>query len=190
MRLNRGALYVANHAEIKLRRQAKAAVTVPQTGYASFVSISLWQRQSLRRQRRNSAAFRDAIRKEESLLIVFGSEFRGRDIQALVHFGLTLPNAKFACLGDYANSRGAADMGLLPDLLPGYVPVSSSAHFAEEYGGALPTAPGLDLVEMFDAAGCGDLSALYVVGSNPVPATASTLPLSRNFPNRAGYVPD
>ena len=33
---------------------------------------------------------------------------------------------------------------------------------------ALPAAPGLDLVEMFDAAGRGDLSALYVVGSNPV----------------------
>src|SRR6185312_8032379 len=39
---------------------------------------------------------------------------------------------------------------------------------AEEYGGTLPSQPGLDLVEMFDAAGRGDLSALYVVGSNPV----------------------
>ena len=167
VRLNRARLYVANHAEIKLRRQAKAAVTLPQTGYASFVQY-LSGRDGAFEGNETSAAFRDAIRKEESLLIVFGSEFRGRDIASLVQFGLSLPNAKFACLGDYANSRGAADMGVLPDLLPGYVPVSTSAQFAEEYGVALSATPGLDLVEMFDAAGRGDVSALYVAGSNPV----------------------
>ncbi|MGB0123503.1 MAG: molybdopterin-dependent oxidoreductase [Silvibacterium sp.] len=167
VRLNRARLYVANHAEIKLRRQAKAAVTLPQTGYASFVQY-LSGKDGAFEGNETSAAFRDAIRKEESLLIVFGSEFRGRDIASLVQFGLSLPNAKFACLGDYANSRGAADMGVLPDLLPGYVPVSTSAQFADEYGAALSATPGLDLVEMFDAAGRGDVSALYVAGSNPV----------------------
>jgi len=167
VRLNRARLYVANHAEIKLRRQAKAAVTIPQTGYASFVEY-LTGKAGAFEGNDATAAFRDAVKKEESLLIVFGSEFRGRDIASLVQFGLSLQNTKFACLGDYANSRGAADMGVLPDLLPGYVPVSASAHFAEEYGDSLPTASGLDLVEMFDAAGRGDLSALYVVGSNPV----------------------
>jgi NADH-quinone oxidoreductase subunit G len=167
VRHNRARLYVANHREIKLRRQAKAAVTIPQTGYASFVEY-LAGKDGGFQGNDATAALRDAVRKEESLLIVFGSEFRGRDIQSLVQFGLSLPNAKFACLGDYANSRGAADMGLLPDLLPGYVPVSAAAQFGEEYGSALPTATGLDLVEMFDAAGRGDVSALYIVGSNPV----------------------
>ena len=75
------------------------------------------------------------------------------------------PNAKFACLADYANSRGASDMGLLPDLLPGYQPLSGSA-LASEYNA--PTAPGLDMLAMFDAANAGNLAALYVVGSNPV----------------------
>jgi NADH-quinone oxidoreductase subunit G len=116
----------------------------------------------------STAAFRDAIRKEESLLIVFGSEYRGRDIQSLVEFGLGLPNSKFAALGDYVNSHGAADMGLLPDLLPGYVPVNNPAQFAEEYGSVLPQAEGLNLLQMFDAAERGNLAALYVVGSNPV----------------------
>ena len=167
VRLNRPRLYVANHAEIRLRRQAKASVTIPQTGYASFVEY-LAGRDGAFEGNEATAAFRDAIRKEESLLIVFGSEYRGRDIQSLVEFGLSLPNTKFACLGDYANSRGAAEMGVLPDLLPGYVAVSNAAQFAEEYGSALPATPGLDLVEMFDAAGRGDVSALYVVGSNPV----------------------
>jgi NADH-quinone oxidoreductase subunit G len=166
VRLHGGRIYIANHEEIKLRRQAKAAVQIPQTAYASFVQYLAGKDDAMQADD-TTAAFRDAIRKEESLLIVFGSEYRGRDIQALVEFGLSLPNTKFACLGDYANSRGAADLGLLPDLLPGYVPVSAPGHFSEEYG-ALPGEAGLDLVQMFDAAGAGDLSALYVVGSNPV----------------------
>ena len=40
-----------------------------------------------------------------------------------------------------SNSRGAADMGLLPDLLPGYVPVSAPGAFADEYAG-MPATPG------------------------------------------------
>lgn len=167
VRLNRARLYVANHTEIKLRRQAKAFLQIPQDGYAGLVQYLAGNETGIAAGEQ-SAAFRDAIRKEESLLIVFGSEFRGRDIQALVDFGLGLPNVKFAALGDYANSRGAADMGLLPDLLPGYVPVTNAAHFTDEYGAALPSNAGLDLLQMFDAAQRGDLAALYVVGSNPV----------------------
>jgi NADH-quinone oxidoreductase subunit G len=167
VRLNRGRIYVANHAEIKLCRQAKAAVQLPPEGYASFISY-LAGNDNAFEATEGTAAFRDAIRKEESLLIAFGSEFRGRDIQALIAFGLSLSNTKFACLGDYANSRGAADMGLYPDLLPGYVPVTNAAPFTDEYGEALPSQPGFDLIQMLDAAGQGDISALYVVGSNPV----------------------
>ena len=167
VRLNRARLYIANHKEIKLRRQAKAAVELSQDGYASFVSY-LAGNDGAFSGSETTASFREELRKEESLVIAFGSEFRGRDIQALVEFGLSLPNTKFACLGDYSNSRGAADLGLLPDLLPGYVPVTKAAHFSDEYGAEFPTEAGLDLVEMFDAAGRGDLSALYVVGANPV----------------------
>ncbi len=101
--------------------------------------------------------------------VVFGSELRGRDIESLIGFGAGLPNAKFACLGDYVNSRGAADMGLLPDLLPGYVPVGIAWNATgQEYGSSLLSTPGLNLIEMFDAASRGELGALYVVGSNPV----------------------
>ena len=167
VRLHRGRVYIANHAEIKLRRQAKAFLEIPQDGYASLVQYLAGNDGAIAAND-STAAFRDAIRKEESLLIVFGSEYRGRDIQALVDFGLSLPNTKFAALGDYANSRGAADMGLLPDLLPGYVGVTDGAHFTEEYGAAMPKTAGLDLLQMFDAAQRGDLAALYVVGSNPV----------------------
>ncbi|MBT9330573.1 NADH-quinone oxidoreductase subunit NuoG [Paracidobacterium acidisoli] len=167
VRLNQARLYVVNHELIKLRRQAKAFLEISQDGYADLVSFLSGNGGALSSNEK-AASFREDLLKEESVLIVFGPEYRGKDIEALVKFGMGFPKAKFAILGDYANSRGAADMGLFPDLLPGYVPVTAAGTFAEEYGEALPAAPGLDLVEMFDAAGAGDLAALYVVGSNPV----------------------
>ena len=166
VRLNKARIYVANHAPIKLTRQAKASLTIPQDGYAGLVAYLGGDDKALELPE-TAGEFRDAVLKEESLLIVFGSEYRGADIGALVKFGLGLPNAKFAMLSDYVNSRGAADMGLLPDMLPGYVPVTAPGIFSSEYA-ALPTEPGLDLVEMFDAAAAGDMAAMYIVGSNPV----------------------
>jgi NADH-quinone oxidoreductase subunit G len=167
VRLNGARLYVANHEPIKLRRQATAFLEIREDGYPGLISW-LGGGPGAFDGDEQAAAFRDAIRKEESLLIVFGSEYLGRDIEALIQFGSTLPSVKFACLGDYANSRGAADMGLYPDLLPGYVPLTSAGSFAEDYGSLLPAQPGLDLLQMLDAAERGTLKALYVVGANPV----------------------
>src|SRR6202008_2977416 len=91
---------------------------------------------------------------------------RGNDIASLVSFGSSIPGAKFICLADYANSRGAADMGLYPDLLPGYHPTSGGSDFRQEW--AIPPAEGLDLQRMVEAGKNGKLKALYVVGSNPI----------------------
>jgi Molybdopterin oxidoreductase len=110
---------------------------------------------------------RDALKNEKELVIIFGSELRDGDVKALVDFGVA-QSAKFICLGDYANSRGAADMGLYPDMLPGYAPVDSATKFHEEWLDDIPKAPGLNLLQMMDAAKDGKLKALYVVGSNPI----------------------
>ena len=99
---------------------------------------------------------------EEKLVVVIGNEVRGGELASLIK---ALPNAKFALLSDYANSRGASDMGVLPDVLPGYQSLQGST-LASEYGAA--DTPGLDLLAMFDAASAGKLAALYVVGANPV----------------------
>jgi NADH-quinone oxidoreductase subunit G len=84
-----------------------------------------------------------------------------------VKFGSAIPGAKFVCLADYANSRGASDMGVYPDLLPGYHRVADTGLFHEEWG-AVPTEAGLTFPEMMEAAKASKLKALYVVGSNPV----------------------
>ncbi len=170
VRNNRGRLYIVNSAEIKLRRQAKAFAKIAPFSYgalASFIAGDDTAVEALTIPGTDAAAlhnFRKAVRAEEQLLVLIGSEFRGADLKRLLDFGTTMPNRKFALLSDYANSRGAADMGLLPDMLPGYTPAGDKT-FAEY---DTPTTPGLDMLQIFEAAARGELSALYVVGSNPI----------------------
>jgi NADH-quinone oxidoreductase subunit G len=144
---------VANAQKIKLERQAKETLRLPDDGYATLPAIL----------NANDSAFSKAVLAEESLLVIFGQEYRGAELEAFVAWGLKRGNVRFAYLGDHANSRGAADMGLLPDLLPGYLPVADPGAFASEYAG-LPTTAGKSQAEMLH----GGLGALLVVGANPV----------------------
>jgi NADH-quinone oxidoreductase subunit G len=161
VRLNRARLYVANAKPIKLERQAKATLRLHADGYHALAAYLAGSDAVLHNQ-----AFREAVLAEESLLVVFGQEFIGPQVTELVAWGLKRGNVRFAFLGDRANSRGAADMGLLPDLLPGYVPVTTPGAFAEYPG--LPATPGKTLPKIFEAAANGELGALLVVGADPV----------------------
>jgi NADH-quinone oxidoreductase subunit G len=161
VRLNRARLYIANTEAIKLERMSYATLRLPTDGYAALAAYMGGSNAILK-----DAAFREAILAEDSLLVVFGQEYSAAQVAELVYWGLQLGNVRFAFLGGYANSRGAADMGLLPDLLPGYVPVTAPGAFAEYAG--LPATPGKTLSEIFDAAAYGELGALLVVGADPV----------------------
>ena len=92
---------------------------------------------------------RDRLKAEPELVVLFDDSIKGEDIPRLVEFGesLGMP-VGFVCLVDYSNSRGALDMGLAPELLPGYEPAGQF---------------GMRLDEMLTA----DLDALWVVGANP-----------------------
>ncbi len=173
VRLHRARLYVINSNTIKLRRQATSFAEIP-TGaegrVAAFLSGTDTAADGLVNSSMNKEAWvalREKLRGEQGLVIVFGSELRGEDLSRLVQFGSGISGAKFVCLADYANSRGAADMGLYPDLLPGYHPTGGNSEFHQEWG-VVPQAAGLDLPGMVDAGKAGTLKALYVVGSNPV----------------------
>ena len=130
VRLNRARLYVANARAIKLERQATATLRLTADGRASrFVY------QDGNQVTQDSEAFRKAVLAEQSLVVIFGAEYDGEELAELVAWGLQRGNVRFAFLGDYANSRGAADMGVLPDLLPGYVPVETPGTFAAALAG-------------------------------------------------------
>ncbi len=69
------------------------------------------------------------------------------------------------------NVQGACDMGALPNVFPGYQKVADNTvrkKFEKAWGVKLPARPGLTVVEMLDAAGRGDIHAMYIVGENPV----------------------
>jgi NADH-quinone oxidoreductase subunit G len=172
VRLNSAKLYVVNSQAIKLRRQAARFVQIPAGREGKLVAFLNGDDAAAGSLTSASASndalkqLRDELKSQKNLVIIFGSELQGPDIAALVKFGSS-SGAKFICLGDYANSRGAADMGLYPDLLPGYVAINGPHSYNEEWG-SLSKTKGLSLPEMMQAAKGGKLSALYVVGSNPV----------------------
>jgi NADH-quinone oxidoreductase subunit G len=181
VRLHRAKLYVVNSGSIKLRRQATSFTQIPAGTESSVASFLAGDDKALEAITSRVGAgdspaqvltgqdlttLRDKLRAEQNLIIIFGSEIRGNDVASLVSFGSTIPGTKFICLADYANSRGAADMGLYPDLLPGYHPTAGTSEFHQEW--AIPQDAGLDLSGMVEAGKSGKLKALYVVGSNPI----------------------
>jgi NADH-quinone oxidoreductase subunit G len=172
VRLNKARIYIANTEEIKLRRNAKGFLHIPPFSYsalAAFFSGDDSAAEALVQPGSDTRAafdFRNSLRAEENVVVLIGSELRGGDLKRVIEYGTKLPGRKFALLSDYVNSRGAADMGLLPDMLPGYTPIAAGSNLAAEYN--IATEPGLDMLQIFDAAAAGDLSALYVVGANPV----------------------
>ncbi|MGE5109839.1 MAG: NADH-quinone oxidoreductase subunit NuoG [Acidobacteriaceae bacterium] len=170
VRLHRSRFYVVNAQPIKLRRQASTFAQIPAGTEGAFARYLAGEDSaadsiaSASLTRDKLAALRDQLKGEQNLVVIFGSEIRGVDIEALVAFH---PGAKFICLGDYANSRGAADMGLLPDLLPGYAPLTGNTAYHKEWP-SVPAEPGLTIPQMFEAAKAGRLKGLLVVGSNPI----------------------
>ncbi|MFZ1939171.1 MAG: NADH-quinone oxidoreductase subunit NuoG, partial [Terracidiphilus sp.] len=167
VRLNRARLYIANSKPIKLLRQAKASLDLP--GGYNILAAKLASEET---------EFAKAIAAEQSLIVIFGQEFRGKAINDLLAWGLKREGVRFAYLGDHSNSRGAADMGLFPDLLPGYAPVTAPGAFAEYAN--LPAAPGKTLQQMFDASTNADLVALLIVGDNPVAELGAKTPALKN----------
>jgi NADH-quinone oxidoreductase subunit G len=167
-------LYAINGQESKIHRQAVQVIQTPKGG----------ERAALRWLAHGEGQFdvpttealvriKAELEAEKDVVILFGADIQGPAIHDLVSFAVRLGGQRrFMALGDYSNSRGAADMGVLPDRLPGYAHVteaSSRERFGNIWGGVdLPTAPGFSTRQMMEAAATGKLKALYVIGANPV----------------------
>ena len=183
VRLNGSHLYIINSRQIKLCRQAKQFISVPNGCEGEVVRLLTAGSEPLADSALSSirvelADLASALRAERDMVIIFGAELRNQDIENVVEFGASLPQAKFICLSDGANSRGAADMGLLPNLLPGYE--TDSKRWSEAWGVTIPEKPGMNLPQMVEAAQSGLLPVLYVVGSDPVKDYAVDVGAFRN----------
>src|ERR671931_1486595 len=73
------------------------------------------------------------------------------------------------------NVQGGGDMGALPDRLPGFQHVENEPlrrKFEQAWGVPVPPKRGWHLSGMFDAMERGELTAVYVIGENPVQSEA------------------
>jgi NADH-quinone oxidoreductase subunit G len=180
LRQRRSHLYVLDSREQKLGRKAEQSVLIS----AGEEAAAIAQLAAGTSGAADSGAgrqlngLRDALAGENDLVVLFGAPVQGAALAALGQLARQRAaqgkRTRFMALGDYANSRGAADMGVMPHLLPGYAPVGNAEarkFFGDLWSAALPEAPGLDSRGMLDAAAAGRLKALYVVGANPAKKT-------------------
>ncbi len=114
----------------------------------------------------------DILAAAKSPLFIYGSETargeRGRAaVTALSNLALLLGfGDRLAYIGAEANSQGARDMGLLPDMLPGHLPVNDAAvreRLGKLWGVQPPVEAGLSYEQMIS----GGVKALYVMGADP-----------------------
>ena len=179
IRNHRSRLYIVDSREQKLQSKAQASLLVPPGEEAAAIgSLSAGGNGAESELNRRIRALRDALAGESDIVVLFGAAIQGAAMAYLGAFARERATqgkrTRFMALGDYANSRGAADMGVLPDLLPGYAPVADPAArqlFGELWSTTLPERPGLDSRAMLDAAAAGRLKALYVIGANPAKKT-------------------
>jgi NADH-quinone oxidoreductase subunit G len=181
IRHHRSRLYILDSREQKLHRQAHDFVLFPEgeeaavlAGLSGSGAANLPESDLGRRVQ----GLRETLSTENDLVVLFGAPIQGAALARLGEFARERAaqgkRTRFMALGDYANSRGAADMGLLPDFLPGYASVGNTTAreaFGQLWGATLPEEPGLDSRAMLDASADGRLKALYVVGANPAKKT-------------------
>jgi formate dehydrogenase (NADP+) alpha subunit len=116
----------------------------------------------------------------ERVAVIFGSGITeyplgAQAVTALANLTLLCGNLGqhsggiFALMRD-AGAQGAADMGALPDCLPGYRALNDAGRqlFEERWGCTLPVVPGRDAPSMLAGARDGSIKGMLIVGENPV----------------------
>ena len=166
-------LFIINSKDIKLKRKAKNFVKVAAGQEAAAIRwLATGEGQIIGTAGEQLSALKSALSAESDLAIVFGSELTGSAIASIVALGSSLSGkTRYMTLGDYSNSRGAADLGVLPDRLPGYAYLDdnkSREGFEKLWGGKISQKPGMSVPQMVEAAQSGGLKALYIMGANPL----------------------
>ena len=166
-------LFLIHGQETRLARKAQQSVVLgPVLEAAAVRWLATGEGNLSQELTAQLGALKQGLEAEPQVAMVFGASLTGAAIANLVAFGSKLPGkVRYMALGDYANSRGAADLGLLPDRLPGYAYLDDRGAvevFEKHWGRKLSSKPGMTAPQMVEAAQAGTLHALYVVGANPL----------------------
>src|SRR5277367_1336739 len=173
IRHHNAKLYLINSQPTKLERQSSLTIRVSAGAEAAAVHwLARGEGKFPEEVTGQLSKLKETLEQALDAVIVFGAAISGQAIRDLITFGSRLQaSTRLMALGDYANSRGAADFGVFPDRLPGYAPLSDDAErdrFGKLWGGEISATPGMTAKQMMEAAASGKLKALYVVGANPV----------------------
>ena len=93
VRLNRAKLFVVNSQDIKLHRQATTFLQIPagrEGKFAAFLNGDDATAGALTSPTVSNDALkrlRDELRAQQNLIIIFGAELRGDEVNSLVKFG-------------------------------------------------------------------------------------------------------
>ncbi|HUM04426.1 MAG TPA: molybdopterin-dependent oxidoreductase [Terriglobales bacterium] len=126
-----------------------------------------------------AAALLYAQSKSSATLYSTGIEFRSPDhIRALVNLTLLTgnlgkPGAGIFALSEQNNLQGVCDVGMLPNRLPGYLPVTNGearAALERQWGAELPSRPGASARSLL--AGEVPIKALWLCRYDPVSTAA------------------
>ena len=173
IRHHNAKLYIINSQPTKLERQSSLTIRVPAGAEAAAVHwLARGEGNFPEEITGQLAKLKETLEQALDAVVLFGAAIAGQAIRDLITFGSRLKaSTRLMALGDYANSRGAADFGVFPDRLPGYALLSDAGErdrYSKLWGGEIPAAAGMTAKQMMDAAASGKLKALYVVGANPV----------------------
>jgi NADH-quinone oxidoreductase subunit G len=121
-------------------------------------------------------AARDALARAgdggDGVVVVLGRPSLAEDgalvAQAAAVMAEAWPKAKFLPALRRGNVMGALDMGLAPGLLPGRVSLDEGRAWFADAWGSVPAARGHDAAAMLAALADGSMSAVVLVGSDPV----------------------
>lgn len=113
------------------------------------------------------------------------------NVQSLANLALLTGNigregAGIMALRGQANVQGACDMGVLPDVLPGYQKVADHAvrgKFEAVWGVKLSEKLGLCVTELATASLKGTLKAVYAMGENPLMTEPDIQHVKEGFEN-------
>jgi predicted molibdopterin-dependent oxidoreductase YjgC len=128
-----------------------------------------------------AAALTYAAAPAAAILFSTGIETRDKDsIRAIINLSLLTGNfgkegAGVFPLTEQNNLQGVCDMGMLPDRLPGYEPVTDArarANLEAIWGCPVPATPGVGASTLFAGGGHPSLKALWLERYDPV-STAS-----------------
>jgi formate dehydrogenase major subunit len=116
--------------------------------------------------------------RSAAILYSTGAETKDADsIKALVNLALLAgqigkAGAGIFPLAEHNNLQGVCDMGMLPDRLPGYRPLSAGSELESLWGAKLPAAPGVSAEAVLKDRARGTIKAVWLDRYDPVSTAA------------------